>query len=157
MLFRPLPLQRMQTRSRSLSATSTAAAQSQSASAASSWSSLQSYKLMRMKFSISFALAAFRATTRRHAHTRTHTPKEPHTHTPNASIDLRPCVPMRNLRFRQFVLAGKNRYRIHHELVQKIVARKFREPPASGNASSNGSPHQHRPPTRSQQIIVQLK
>jgi len=49
---------------------------------------------------------------------------------PPSLINQPQRVPMRNLRFRQFVLAGKNRYRIYHELVQKIVACTVREPPA---------------------------
>lgn len=46
---------------------------------------------------------------------------------PNCSRQLA-CVPMRNFRFRTFVLRGKNRLCIHHDLVHQIVARKNREP-----------------------------
>lgn len=35
---------------------------------------------------------------------------------------------MRDFRFRTFVLQGKNRYNISHEVVQKVVTRKIREP-----------------------------
>lgn len=37
-------------------------------------------------------------------------------------------VPMRYYPFRQFVLSGKNRYVINHDVVQKVVPRKIREP-----------------------------
>lgn len=37
-------------------------------------------------------------------------------------------VPMRNFRFRTFVRSGKNRNIINHEVVQKVVTRKIREP-----------------------------
>lgn len=36
-------------------------------------------------------------------------------------------VPMRYCPFRQFVIAGKNRYDISHAVVQKVVPRKIRE------------------------------
>lgn len=35
---------------------------------------------------------------------------------------------MKQTPFRQFVLAGKNRYDINHAVVQKMVLRKIREP-----------------------------
>lgn len=34
---------------------------------------------------------------------------------------------MRNYRFKTFVRSGKNLFAINHELVQKIVPRRFRE------------------------------
>lgn len=37
-------------------------------------------------------------------------------------------VPMQYSPFRQFVLSGKNRYDINHDVVQKVVQRKIREP-----------------------------
>lgn len=37
-------------------------------------------------------------------------------------------VPMRNFRFRTFVRSGLNRNIINHEVVQKVVTRKVREP-----------------------------
>lgn len=38
------------------------------------------------------------------------------------------CVPMKHCLFRQFVRSGKNRHDINHEVVQKVVSRKIREP-----------------------------
>lgn len=43
-------------------------------------------------------------------------------------VPIKLCVPMRYFPFRQFVLSGKNRYDISHDVVQKVVARKIREP-----------------------------
>lgn len=37
-------------------------------------------------------------------------------------------VPMRNFRFRTFIKSGKNQFVINHEMVQKVVATKVREP-----------------------------
>jgi hypothetical protein len=46
----------------------------------------------------------------------------------NKKKQLFPVVSMRNFRFRRFVKSGKNLYDINHEMVQKVVARKYREP-----------------------------
>lgn len=35
---------------------------------------------------------------------------------------------MRSFRFKRFVRSGKNLYKICHEILQKVVARKVREP-----------------------------
>ena len=49
----------------------------------------------------------------------------------NKPIKYQVCstfVPMQYSPFRQFVLSGKNRYNINHDVVQKVVSRKIREP-----------------------------
>lgn len=49
----------------------------------------------------------------------------------NQPIKYQVCstlVPMQYSPFRQFVLSGKNRYDINHDVVQKVVPRKVREP-----------------------------